>query len=477
MKCSFVATVFSCTQKRATPQTVPPNGPLPQRDGPSGREAVAASVTACGNRRHDTEDSVAGWYSSTKGEPEATDEAGAIASAFYFTPYRNVLEMCSPESQPVEAVPLLEVRPMACKSWFCPHCCVGKGLKVRQDLGRVLRSFKHLMMVTLTVDPKLFETPEEAHEYVRKKVAVNSLVKSLFERGYLKTRRYFAVREFQRDTEMEHYHVLLESSYIPFQEIADLWGRFRPKTAPPRQGNEPEFGHVRFSAPRFASQAHAANYACKYLIKHPEHGYPEWVVNRKNHVRYTTSQGFWKSDQPDEQFTPAEHDNIELQCCDDACFCASCRGIDPEELQAECVTCGRPVELSREEAVEYRDELQCCTCATIAPIEDQKKRQTCVQQRVSKCGKTSVIVEVTEEVTRGGEIVKRRRYVQDLPMSIADVAKLCGVAEGTRSWFLPYRDLARLQEHLQNEKNQTNSASSQALATITEAVSERGNTS
>jgi hypothetical protein len=52
---------------------------------------------------------------------------------------------------------------------------------------------------------------------------------------------------------------------------------------------------VRFRSQSSLTAAHAANYACKYVIKYPEEGFPDWVIdrNRKSVHRFTASRGFW----------------------------------------------------------------------------------------------------------------------------------------------------------------------------------------
>ena len=46
---------------------------------------------------------------------------------------------------------------------------MAKGLKLRERLIPVVASFKRCIMYTLTVDPKQFETPQEAHNYLKTK--------------------------------------------------------------------------------------------------------------------------------------------------------------------------------------------------------------------------------------------------------------------------------------------------------------------
>lgn len=169
------------------------------------------------------------------------------------------------------------------------------------------------MMLTLTIDPELFPDlgdgvcgSERAFRYVREKRCVARLVKALHQRGHLRSHEFFAVIEWHQDGR-PHYHVLVEAEYIPHDVLTDLWGRFRPPTAPPRAADRPGFGWVKFTHRKLESMEHAANYASKYLVKHPEHvhyvnekgeavHYPRWVMQFRGEIRrFYTSRGFWGS--------------------------------------------------------------------------------------------------------------------------------------------------------------------------------------
>jgi hypothetical protein len=187
-----------------------------------------------------------------------------------------------------------EVAACGCRSWFCRHCCCGRGLSLRERLEPILATFSGLQMWTLTVDPELFSSPAAALEHVTEKRCVANLVRRLHERGWLHSRRYFCVVEWQKETQMAHFHLLLDASFVEFDVVCELWNRYRPESAGPVRGLRPGFGSVRFSAPRFADHRHACRYACKYLIKFPEHGYPGWVMDYRGQVhRYLVSHGFW----------------------------------------------------------------------------------------------------------------------------------------------------------------------------------------
>jgi len=191
-----------------------------------------------------------------------------------------------------------EIAKCRCNSWFCTDCCKTKGYNLRARLIPILETFRGLIMVTLTIDPELFPDPETAYRYVKDKRCISVLAQALDRRGYLASRQYFYVVEWQKDTQQAHWHILFDSTYIPWEVLFELWSSNRPKHAGPVKDDRPPFGTVHFSAPKFASPVHAARYATKYLTKVPEHGFPDWVLDMgKNRriCRYGKSRGFWRT--------------------------------------------------------------------------------------------------------------------------------------------------------------------------------------
>jgi len=160
------------------------------------------------------------------------------------------------------------------------------------------------MMLTLTIDPALFESPEAAYRYARERRVISRLMQDLHRAGHLHSRRYFAVVEWQKDTEMIHFHVLIDATRVPKAAIDAAWSKNRPASAGPREPNRPAFGMTRFSCRRFkGGPEHAACYATKYLLKVPDHGWPAWVLAAGKEYRiprYQTSRGFWPAEHHDQ---------------------------------------------------------------------------------------------------------------------------------------------------------------------------------
>lgn len=183
-----------------------------------------------------------------------------------------------------------------CKCRFCPKCAVAMGREVRDKLRIVLASFTSIQMWTLTVDPKRFASPREAHNWVQRKRVISKLVASLNSKGYLFTPRYFWVLEFHQNG-WPHWHLLLDASFIPFEYFRDEFNRIGTGS------KDTMLGMVQFSKGRgatsgkFDSSRHAAFYATKYITKEPEQGWPEWVLQYNGNImRYRGSNGLFSHD-------------------------------------------------------------------------------------------------------------------------------------------------------------------------------------
>ncbi len=215
-----------------------------------------------------------------------------------------------------------ELRACGCRSWFCPNCCRTLGMGLRKRVVKAVEKWQSVMMFTLTFDPELFEGPEECYRYARKKRVVAILIRRLAEKGFLHSKQYFAVWEYHKSG-WPHIHLLVDASFVPFETVCEIWNRNRPKEAGAVKEGRPGFGGVRFSAPKFSSKAHAANYATKYLIKAPEEGWPEWVMWFEGQIhRYSTSRGFFQ-DGP--KFKGGEEIETAMVPHGLSCFCEVCR--------------------------------------------------------------------------------------------------------------------------------------------------------
>ena len=307
------------------------------------------------------------------GEPKPSDsERGEViphGPDSYLEIIRNVVD-----GAPNQSGARYYVQACGCKCWFCPDCCRSLGLKLRDRLVEVLESFQSLQMWTFTIDPLLFESPELAFEHVRKKRSLSELVRALKKRHHLISKRYFYVLEWQKITEMPHWHMLLETKHLPFEFACMVWNRNRPKELGPPEGERPGFGSVRFSAPIFSNHEHAANYATKYLIKHPDHGYPDWVLDMKGRVhRYGASRGFWRFvNETQKRRNHFDSVNQEITCSmhNSDCACGNCRGVTSDKKpRRNTSTIRERIKHCDTSCVVMKSELGLNSDGTFSPVE------------------------------------------------------------------------------------------------------------
>lgn len=279
------------------------------------------------------------------------------------------------------------VRPCRCRRWFCEYCGPRLGVTLRQRLTARLKSFQSVYGLTLTVDGSLFDSPQQAWSYVMDNRILSRLVRELDRNQFLLSKAYFWVVEFQKQTEQPHWHMLLETKHIPYGELVEIYSRFRPADAAPLaepitaenyRGQAPAFGSIRFSAPKGA--ARAAYYATKYLTKHPEHGYPDWVLDRVGRMpRFGHSHRFFPRE--------SKHDPM--------CFCDECRGQSdvPPQRKATPRKPGDPEKSTlKREAVTIRERLASCeqTCSLIQVRQVLLPDGTVIDGRARFNGKLSV---------------------------------------------------------------------------------------
>lgn len=224
---------------------------------------------------------------SIKPEVVGTAAGGGDTSLEYL---QNVV------TEPTQLGTRYELAKCGCDCWYCEDCCERKGYNLRNELIGALDSFQNLLMITLTIDPELFDSHEEAYFYLRENRCISVLMQGLDRLGHLNSRKYFYVLEFQ-ESGNPHYHLIVDAKRIPHGDLLAEWSKNRPVDKPTPEANRPPFGLVWISKRHFAGGAlHAARYATKYLVKVPEYGWPDWVLklgSDKRVPRYGASRKFW----------------------------------------------------------------------------------------------------------------------------------------------------------------------------------------
>lgn len=103
---------------------------------------------------------------------------------------------------------------LPCQNWSCRPCAE---VKIRR-LAALTRDAKPNRMLTLTVNPRRWDSPRDAFDGTRRKVP--ELLKKL--------RTKFGPIEYLRVTELTHkgwphYHLLLRSDFLPHEVVKTLW--------------------------------------------------------------------------------------------------------------------------------------------------------------------------------------------------------------------------------------------------------------
>jgi len=125
---------------------------------------------------------------------------------------------CCPSATTWECVELATdkraIIAIPCKRWGCKWC----GQKKAFHLAAKCETAKPNRLITLTVAPAFFESPHQAYQKTRRKVA--DFAKTL--RKTLKEFAYFRVLEATK-AGWPHYHFLARCPYIPQPTISRVW--------------------------------------------------------------------------------------------------------------------------------------------------------------------------------------------------------------------------------------------------------------
>ena len=82
------------------------------------------------------------------------------------------------------------------------------------------------MLLTFTVDPQFFESPEAAFKWVTEQRAIARVMSWLA--SFLCGFHWFCVIEWHKSG-WPHWHLLCDAECIPIEKVRKAWGRFVPK--------------------------------------------------------------------------------------------------------------------------------------------------------------------------------------------------------------------------------------------------------
>src|SRR5262245_2425645 len=118
----------------------------------------------------DDRDEVASGAKAASGGGRGTLQGPAAASS---------LECLSSTVREQEKGEELHIVGNRCRSWFCPHCAKVQGPRLRARLIDRVEAWRSPMMLTFTVDPQFFESPEAAFKWVTEQRAIARVMKWL----------------------------------------------------------------------------------------------------------------------------------------------------------------------------------------------------------------------------------------------------------------------------------------------------------
>lgn len=179
-------------------------------------------------------------------------------------------------------------------------------MKVRSALLQTCEDWEMPYLFTLTIDRSMFATPEEAYDRVKEGRYIPRLLSAL---GVV---RWCYVLEFQMKTGdgWPHWHVLIDLAAVKgWVDLRRAWRLWRDTW---------HVGGLDLSMKkklRDCSPASAMRYITKYLVKVPEKGWPEWVMNKSNirFVQASRSVGALLYRRPAESKEDVEMEAVEVQ--------------------------------------------------------------------------------------------------------------------------------------------------------------------
>ena len=256
------------------------------------------------------------------------------------------------------------VGPARCKCAACDHCRKSFAIRKRKLLDEKLPSIEKPVLVSLTIDPELFDwDPAAALTYVKEKRVIAELVRSLYAEGILVNRDWCTPLEFQmgkrkgrgRPTEFPHWHLLLglnpqwcegksdeEVRWKLMRRVYGRWSCFRPREAGPApwdgrypwecgKGARPAFGTVDVEVCQEARGGRRAfaKYITDYIAKGDK--VPEWYLDWVGHGNVTLwqqSRGYWgkpEKGHPRRRSEPVAPSHEIFVPHSPECFCEKCR--------------------------------------------------------------------------------------------------------------------------------------------------------
>jgi hypothetical protein len=133
--------------------------------------------------------------------------------------------------------------------------------------------FKHPRMFTLTVKPDHFDNdPQKAFLWVTQKKFIARLMTKLG------VKRWVWTLEFHKSG-FPHWHLLIDApgGFLDLNRAWAFWGW---------QSGKWKLGGLNLGNQQLKDGRHAVRYITKYLVKYPEEGFPDWVLDLDQRIRW-----------------------------------------------------------------------------------------------------------------------------------------------------------------------------------------------
>ncbi len=162
-----------------------------------------------------------------------------------------------------------------CRARTCPICGPRLGWGVRQRLLSKAQCFRKPALLSVTLDRKQFDSPEDGHRNVTEGRYISRFMR------LLGVKHWAWVLEFQMKSGdgWPHWHILIDLADVPAKKL-DLkraWLLWRDKW---------KLGGIDLSyAKGFREPEHAVYYITKYLTKMPP-AFPLWVLGSSRAIRF-----------------------------------------------------------------------------------------------------------------------------------------------------------------------------------------------
>ena len=190
------------------------------------------------------------------------------------------------------------VAPCRCRSWHCTKCQRRLGEELLQRCVPAIANFKNILMLTLTLNRDLFPDAQSAYGYLKSKRCVGEVMRKLYRSKHpqirMHSKKYLQVLEWQADG-WPHFHLAVDASYIPFEELSRLWNSLAPPQDQADSCSPLLLGYTWVSKEVYSS--YCADGTARKLLKYitqPDHSVPQWVLDAPFSVRmYETSRGLF----------------------------------------------------------------------------------------------------------------------------------------------------------------------------------------